>query len=341
VIEPTEVELDDVVANDLARLVTFENILWAEEEPGEPLIAERVVAWMNRRLPRTNRWAWIAESDGQFAGVAVLRGSVVDNLHLGILHVRVVPQARRQGIGRSLLAAAARRAHDDGRRLLSGWTWDTVASGEPFVRAMGAAPAMLIRRSEVDLVALDRSRLPAWLDVPPRTSDRYDLVTVIGRYPEDQYEAIAEVEEVMNTAPHDDLDVEDEVRDAAWVAAREASYDPSVEERWTIFARERSTGRFVGYTQVFFYDDWPGMVNQGNTGVHPDHRGYGLGLWLKAAMLERIFTEKPASRRMRTTNAYSNAPMLAINDELGYRVTATQTTWQAETADVLRRTTKP
>jgi RimJ/RimL family protein N-acetyltransferase len=74
-------------------------------------------------------------------------------------------------------------------------------------------------------------------------------------------------------------------------------------------------------------------VNQGNTGVHPDHRGYGLGLWMKAAMLQRIFDEKPGSRRMRTTNAYSNAPMLAINDALGYRVTATQTAWQVAASE--------
>lgn len=330
----TEVDLDEVVANDLARLVAFENTLWTEEEPGEPLIADRVVAWMNRRRPSTKRWAWIVDGDdGGIAGLGVLRGSVTDNLHLGILHVRVVPAARRRGIGRALLAAAAGRARDDGRRLLSGYTWDTVPSGEAFVRAMGAAPGLLVRRSELDVGALDRNRLPAWLDVPARTSDRYELVTVIGPYPRDQYESIAVVEQVMNTAPHDDLDLEDEVRDAAWVAAREEQFDPSVEERWTIFATERSTGRFVGYTQVFFYDDWPGMVNQGNTGVHPDHRGYGLGLWMKAAMLQRIFDEKPGSRRMRTTNAYSNAPMLAINNELGYRVTATQTAWQVAASE--------
>jgi len=333
-----QVELDKVVAEDLGRLVTFDNTLWAEEEPGEPLIADQVVAWMNRRRPNTKRWAWIVNgADGGIAGLAVLRGSTTDNLHLGILHVRVVPQARRGGVGRALLGAAARRAQDDSRRLLSGYTLDSVSSGESFVVAMGATPGLHVRRSELDLSGLDRDFLPAWLDVPARTSRRYELATVIGPYPQDQYESIAEIEQVMNTAPHDDLDVEDEVRDAAWVAAREAHYDPAIEKRWTIFAKERSTDRLVAFTQVFFYDDWPGMVNQGNTGVHPDHRGYGLGLWMKAAMLQRILDKAPESRRMRTTNAYSNAPMLAINDELGYRVAATQTAWQADTAEVLQR----
>lgn len=337
-----EVDLGRLIASDLARLSTFENHLWAEEEPGEPLIAEHVVAYLHRRRPNTQRWAWVVEApSGDIDGLAVLRASTTDNLHVGTVQLRVAPSARRRGIGSALLSVAAGRASAEGRRLLHGFTTDLVPSGGLFAVAMGAAPGLVVRRSELDLTSIDRSRLPSWLTVPARTSDRYELVTVLGLYPTDQYEAIAAVEQVMNSAPHDDLDIEDEVRDAAWVAAREEQFDPSVEERWTIFARERATGRFVGFTQAFFYDDWPGMVSQGNTGVHPEHRGFGLGLWLKATMLERIFAEKPGAERMRTHNAYSNEPMLAINDELGYEVTATTTAWQVETAEVLRRLGAP
>ena len=159
----------------------------------------------------------------------------------------------------------------------------------------------------------------------------------MGAYPTDQYAAIAEVEAVMNTMPRDDLDVEDQVRDADWVAQREQQQAQSPGERWTIFARERATQRLVGYTQVFFYDDWPGHVDQGDTGVHPDDRGHGLGRWLKAAMIDRIFREKPESFRIRTHNAFSNAPMLAINNELGFVVTAKQSVWEAAVDEVLRR----
>jgi GNAT superfamily N-acetyltransferase len=340
VVEVEEVDLDELVATELDALVAFERTLWAEEEPGEPALAVRVVAWMNRLRPGTSRAAWVVRgAGGAIDGLAVLRLPLTDNVHLGVVHDRVVPSARRRGVGRSLLAAVAERASSEGRTVLQGFTWDTVPSGEPFARRAGAAPGLLVRRSELDLVALDRTRVGAWLDgVRSATRRAYDLVFVDGRYPADQYGAIAEVETVMNTQPHDDLDVEDEVRDEAWVAAAEAAFDPVVEQRWTLFARSIESGRFVGFTQVFFYDDWPGMVNQGNTGVHPDHRGHGLGLWLKAAMLERIFAERPGSRRMRTSNAWSNAPMLAINDELGYRVTATQTAWQVPVATVVAAT---
>lgn len=328
---PTPVDLDVLARRDLSQLAAFENALWSEEEPGEPLIADHIVAYMHRPRPKTRRWAWMVEGDeGTIVGLATLRGSVTDNLHVGTVGVRVVPGARRRGMGRALLAVAADAALADGRRVLHGFSVDLVPAGGEFAVAMGATAGLVVRRSELDLSTLDRARLATWLDAPTSTTDRYDLVSVVGPYPPDQYEAIAEVEQVMSSAPHDDLDVEDEVRDAAWLADREAQYDPELEERWTLFARHKASGRFVGFTQVFFYDDWPGMVSQGNTGVHPDHRGHGLGLWLKAAMLERIFAEKPDSRRMRTTNAWSNRHMLAINDELGYRVTASSTAWQAD-----------
>ncbi len=169
--------------------------------------------------------------------------------------------------------------------------------------------------------------------------ERYELWPVVGAYPTDQYAAIAEAEAVMNAVPHDDLDVEDEVIDADWVAQQEQQQAQSPGERWTIFARERATQRLVGYTQVFFYDAWAGHVDQGNTGVHPGHRGHGLGRWLKAAMIDRIFREKPESFRIATTNAFSNAAMLAINNELGFVVTATQTVWEADVEEMFRRST--
>ena len=80
----------------------------------------------------------------------------------------------------------------------------------------------------------------------------------------------------------------------------------------------------------------PSIAFQQNTGVDPAHRGRGLAKWVKASMLKRIRNERPHVRRIRTDNAFSNAPILAINDALGYTVVSARTEWQAEAADVRR-----
>jgi hypothetical protein len=53
-------------------------------------------------------------------------------------------------------------------------------------------------------------------------------------------------------------------------------------------------------------------------------------------MLERIRDERPDVRRIQTSNAFSNASMLGINDALGFRITSTRTEWQADVGALLR-----
>ncbi len=335
-----EVDVDRLTDTDRRALVAFEQILWTEHAPAEPSMAEEPAWWLaTLRQPNSDRVTWVVHAEGgnAMAGVATLSLPRADNRHLGNVDLRVAPTYRRQRIGHSLVAATATRAKAEHRRVLAGFSWDIVAAGEAFARSIGATDKQVIRRSDLDLHAVDCDLVDRWLDVPRDVRDRYELWPVVGAYPTDQYAAIAEAEVVMNTVPHDDLDVEDAVIDAAWVAQREEQQAQSPGERWTIFARERDTQRLVGYTQVFFYEDWPGHVDQGNTGVHPDHRGHGLGRRLKAAMIERIFRDRPESYRIRTHNAFSNAPMLAINDELGFVVTAEQTVWEADVDEVVRR----
>jgi RimJ/RimL family protein N-acetyltransferase len=341
-VRAVEVDVDQLSDADRRALVAFEQTMWAEHAPDEPPMAEEPALWL-ATIGHANatRATWVvrAETNDEVAGVAALFLPFVDNQHLGDVDLRVAPAYRRRGIGAALLAAAAARAKAEHRRVLIGFSWDIVPAGEALARSVGAEAKLINRRSDLDLRTLDRDLLRRWLDVPSDVRERYELWAVIGAYPADQYAAIAEVETVMDAMPRDGLEVEDEVRDADWVAQREQLQAQSPGARWTIFARERATQRLVGYTQVFFYEDWPGHVDQGNTGVHPDHRGHRLGRWLKAAMIERIFRDKPESFRIRTQNAFSNAPMLAINNELGFVVVATQTAWEADVEGVLRRLT--
>jgi hypothetical protein len=94
------------------------------------------------------------------------------------------------------------------------------------------------------------------------------------------------------------------------------------------------SGVCVGGTQVTFEPWDPSTVLQQNTGIDPRRRSLGLAKWAKATMLARIRSEQPHARRVRTENAFSNAPMLAVNDALGFKVIHTSTEWQADAAAV-------
>jgi RimJ/RimL family protein N-acetyltransferase len=70
------------------------------------------------------------------------------------------------------------------------------------------------------------------------------------------------------------------------------------------------------------------MVHQGFTGVRTDGRGRGLGKWLKAAMLLHVCEVYPNLEWVVTENAGSNAPMLAINTRMGFRLYKAGTEYQ-------------
>ena len=77
----------------------------------------------------------------------------------------------------------------------------------------------------------------------------------------------------------------------------------------------------------------PHLVWQQGTPVTDAHRGHRLGLWMKAVMLKRILEERTQARFIRTGNANTNAQMLAINTQLGFRPAWSSALWQLTLAD--------
>lgn len=116
---------------------------------------------------------------------------------------------------------------------------------------------------------------------------------------------------------------------------KEASLQGDKADRWTVYVRERETKGLVGYTEVVWSPFEPDTLDQGMTCVLPEYRNRGLGRWMKAAMLVAVVRERPEVRRVRTGNATTNAPMLKINHELGFRPRLTRKDWQIDLEQVL------
>lgn len=322
---------------DLLAVYELEKILHLEATPDDPRPTEADYLAYQRaeRSDRVQRLL-LARTETGLAGAAWISWpKAEENRHLARVFIGVHPDHRRQGLGAALLRRTAMIAAEDGRTTLQGWTSSRQPSGEGFCRTMGAREASVSRESRLDLATVDRGLLRRWLDEP---HTGYELVFVEQPTPPELLAATADIIEVMNTAPRDDLDEEDFKVTPEMVRQSEQALLAGGYRLWRYLAREVATGAIVGYTQVSWHAHDPRLVSQGDTAVRPEHRGHRLGGWLKAAMLTKLLAEIPEARAVVTGNAMSNDAMLAINVALGFEPAAIEAVWQVETEAVLRYT---
>jgi GNAT superfamily N-acetyltransferase len=290
-----------------------------------------------RNLPsQFSDHSWLVESrDGTPIAVGYCWSNSAADERVMECDVLVRRDRRREGIGSRLMALICEATVAEGRSLLTWSTFDTVPAAESFSGRLGAHVARVNRESELALTDVDWALVERWGAAERARELGYSLEMVDGAIPERLRADAVTFHHIMNTAPRDDLDVGDILIDVEFVAELDRALGDSGRTRWTVFVRDPAGG-CVGGTEVLFEPDDPDTAFQQNTGIDPRHRGIGLAKWAKAAMLERIRDERPEVRRVRTGNAFSNAPMLSINDALGFEVVSTRTDWQADPAELLR-----
>lgn len=88
---------------------------------------------------------------------------------------------------------------------------------------------------------------------------------------------------------------------------------------WKVLVTKEKNGTLSGLTEIFHSTDTTHWAVQDLTGVQPDFRGRGLGKWMKAEMLFFIKENLPETIFIQTQNADFNAPMMSINNRMGFK----------------------
>jgi len=336
-IEFTEHDVRTAPDDVLAALHDIYAAFEVESRPDVPPtpLELRVAEWRHAAAFVDER-TWAAWSDGRVIAVSGTETERIgQNEHLLWSWVVVRPEHRRQGLGRRLLRPVLDQALAESRRVVMGSSWAQVPVGEAFARRFGAGQGLVERESELLLAGLDRDLMRRWIAEGPVRAAGYELVWVDGPVPDELVEAFCELHHVTNTAPREDLDMEDEHATPELLRQKEASHEAAGVEVIRCIARHAGSGVLAGFTDVYWHPAQPERVGQGWTAVHPDHRGKALGKWLKAAMAECMFERWPSAERVVTGNAYSNDAMIGINDEMGFKETRAEIVWQIPT-DTLR-----
>ncbi len=287
--------------------------------------------------------------------------SKTNNPELANVSIYVLPEYRRQGIGRAALDFARKVVLDNSKKKIYAWTNEVaVATGAPDAllprRGNGAidptnASAAFLKAEQFGLDMIEKAstlHLGSGTEREHTRSHIGDIhaAAVAAGDPEGQYELI----EWTLPTPEEHLDayvamVNQFYMDMPTMSDMDASTMTPERARegeqrrvdagktgFITVAKHRASGDFVGITEVA----WTKGSDAGfidSTWVSKDHRGHQLGLILKTRSALTILDQAPQMLTIRTWNAEENVHMWAINEKLGYSVDFVEGAWMSYFVD--------
>ena len=321
----------------LRELSDYWEIIEAEEMPGDPPtpLEMRVADWrhVSTHYPE---FRWILRDEDGIAAAALAAYDVDQNLENGFGRFHVHPDKRRRGYGRAIATPMFEVLEGEGRTRLETWVKEDDPA-ESLVSGLGLKRVYEEKRSRLSIADLDLDLMDSWIERAAERATEYELVYYQAPLPEEIVPKFCVLTDIMNTAPREDFEEEDEIMTPERWREVESNVIDSKCQLHNLIAVHRPSGDFAGYTMIKTQDLQPDLAWQWDTGVDPSHRNKGLGRWLKAAMIKRVLGSHPDVNRVDTFNAGSNEPMLNINIEIGFRPVHTSYAWQGDLATVRER----
>ena len=254
--------------------------------------------------PDLQRMVFVAESEGQVVGLAIMNreaGSYHPNkfmLELGILESH-----RNHDIGQALYEMAESHLRSLDVINISVQVKESNDVGLKFVKSRGYIQQKRDFVSVLNLDSFDSTKFPDKpsdieirsfedCDSPQTRREWYELFCVVRH-------------DVPRTAPPTPLEFE--------FIEKQVMIEPDLVRTATLFAVQN--GQMIGFT-AGYHDKDANQFEQWLTAVHRDYRKQGVALALKVAQATEV--KRLGIATIKTDNDTRNAPMLKVNDKLGF-----------------------
>lgn len=315
----------DATRDEWSLYHAYRRIRHQETRPEDPLNPDDLVEKsMKREDPFSEQRQFVVVADGDMvssfgAGVAKPDSPGYESNKQYIwAGGGVTTGYRRRGIGTMWVRKTLELMEEWDKTVCTFW-WVEEEDGHAFMKWLGAGQKQTFAENRLDFSQIDWEKIERWVKEGKEKASDIELRMYENRVPEDVFETYAPVlSELLMTMPFDDMDHGDIVVTPETLREGQARWDELGTEVHTLTAWT-TDGRLVGMTDVGWNPAKPTYVNQRFTGVHPDARGRGLGKLLKAYMVDFLRKRYQGLEWVVTGNAHSNAPMLKINIEMGFK----------------------
>jgi mycothiol synthase len=267
------------------------------------------------------RETWVALLDGEPAG-ELMTAVETDEENRHIVQgewLATCPGLRRRGVADALLRTALDHLAADGCTSLMLWVPALDPNvGAAYAERLGLTLRQEERCSRLRIADLDEDLVAAWLAEGRDRDDGYRIVQFEGPDPGEHVDALVEAHRAMEDMPTDEMEWTIPSMTAEKLLSRNRAWEAAGRRNFTTVAISPD-GAGAGLSELQVNTHRPVLANQGDTGVRREHRGRGLGRWLKAENLRFAREAEPRIATVETYNAQTNPWMLDINVAMGFR----------------------
>ncbi|MGD9397906.1 MAG: GNAT family N-acetyltransferase [Candidatus Thorarchaeota archaeon] len=314
---------------------------YAEMAPGDPITADDAVEsslrfMRNEAHIETHTVHLKGKPEEQIGRVrmTILKessASYEENKHICHCDITILTPHRGKGIAKQILETVLDFVKRHEKDLIIGGTSED--DGKRFIRKLKADEALSAVENRLDLTQLDWNMVEEWsregADRSPDTKLEF-----FQDCPDDILEEYCKFyTEVGNQAPREGLQVGDFIMTPK-LRKQQEKHRKDVGATWLTAITREPNGDISGMTEVIYFPSKDPHITQDLTGVSQKYRGSGKGKWLKAIMLQEVRKRFPTVTTVVTGNATTNAPMLSINERLGFKVHREDIIAQLKTEDL-------
>ena len=330
-------------SNEWDAVDVFKDAMFQEINPDDPLPPHEIRQKMMRQKmdePSFMTKIWIVwTEDNRIAGMFSIEHPRHDSpdyeeqKNMVFARIEVAGIFRRQGLGTRMLGEIVKECRQLGDHVQWIQLGSETASGHAFAEHYGATVAWVGKENRLYAEDIDWDMVQQWntdgsVRAPDVTIELFD-----GLIEKDLEAFCALYTELENQQPLGEME------------GAQFTYTPEIIRHehenavqmgniWTTAITREADGTISGLTDIIYNPQRPHRILIELTGVKDVYRGRGLGKWLKSAMMLHIRQTYPEFRYIATSNADNNAPMLSINERLGFKPYKEGRLYKVSVADV-------
>jgi GNAT superfamily N-acetyltransferase len=318
--------------DEWTRFHAYRRLRAQQDFPELPLLSDAdMEADLRRKLVLNVNQRFLALRDGEIAGNMILgmrlegTPDYADFAPYIDVWGGVSRQHRRLGVARALLAHLHGYMQERGKTLASIRT--QFAEGRAFLAASGADRKLRSVENHLALERVNWRELEAWRSHVATAGLPLQWEIHAPRVPMERLaQLMAPFSRLINEQPLGDLDIPAIRYDLTGFASWYEDMDRRGGEHYLVMLTDG--GQVAAMCDANWDQRIPERVNQALTAVAAPWRGQGLAKAVKAAMLQLVRERRKEVTTMVTLNANENAPMLSINQRLGFRVNREECVYQ-------------